>query len=122
MLCFVAAGIWTALPLILAWTSATINLPAEKRAICLAMVNAVGNLSSVYGSRIWPSTNGPRYTIGWAVTAAFLGGGMVVALLIPVVLKMVPVRLTAAEKEIEEKKEAARLQALGEEMDHRSTV
>lgn len=115
MLCFVAAGIWTALPLILAWVSSTINLPAEKRAICLAMINAVGNLSSVYGSRIWPSTTGPRYTIGWSVTAAFLGGGMVLALLIPVFIKMIPIRLTKAEQELEDRRELARQQALGED-------
>jgi MFS family permease len=110
MLCFVAAGIWTALPLILAWSSSTINLPAEKRAICLALINAFGNLSSVYGSRIWPSSNSPRYTIGWAVTAAFLGGGTVIALLIPVVLKAFPSKLTTAERVLEEKREEARHQ------------
>jgi MFS family permease len=111
MLCFVAAGIWTALPLILAWISQTISLPAEKRAICLAMINAVGNLSSVYGAQIWPSTTAPRYTIGWAVTAAFLGAGTVLAVLIPVVLRMVPVRATVAEIRLQERKEAKRIQA-----------
>jgi hypothetical protein len=111
MLCFVAAGIWTALPLILAWTSGIINLPAEKRAISLAMVNAVGNLSSVYGSRIWPSTTAPNYTLGWAVTAAFLGGGAVVGALIPVILKGIPHHVTKAERELKEKMEAMGIQA-----------
>ncbi|CAG8962346.1 hypothetical protein HYFRA_00005402 [Hymenoscyphus fraxineus] len=114
MLCFVAAGIWTALPLILAWVSSTINLPAEKRAICLAIINAVGNLSSVYGSRIWPNHTAPRYTIGWAVTAAFLGAGMILALLIPVLIKVIPNKLTKAERELEERREITRQQALEE--------
>ncbi|CAG8979490.1 hypothetical protein HYALB_00011894 [Hymenoscyphus albidus] len=116
MLCFVAAGIWTALPLILAWVSSTINLPAEKRAICLAIINAVGNLSSVYGSRIWPNTTAPRYTLGWAVTAAFLGAGMILALLIPVLIKVIPNKLTKAERELEERREITRRQALEEEV------
>ncbi|KAH6669796.1 phthalate transporter [Halenospora varia] len=111
MLCFVAAGIWTALPLILAWSSGTINLPAEKRAICLAMVNAVGNLSSVYGSRIWPSTTAPKYTLGWGVTAGFLGGAAVLAALIPIVLKAFPHYVTEAERLLQERKEAMGIQA-----------
>lgn len=115
MLCFVVVGIWTALPLILAWMSGVINMPAEKRAICLAMVNAVGNLSSVYGSRIWPSTTAPHYTLGWAVTAAFLGGGAVIAALIPVVLKAIPYYVTKAERELQERKEAAGIQAQTDE-------
>jgi len=101
MLCFVAAGIWTALPLILAWASKTIAFPAEKRAICIAMINAVGNLSSVYGSQIWPSTSAPRYTLGWGVTAGFLGGATCVAILIPVFIKFVPIRGTTAERALQ---------------------
>ncbi|KAK9485766.1 major facilitator superfamily domain-containing protein [Lipomyces starkeyi] len=104
MICFIAAGIWTALPLILAWTSGTVSLPAEKRAIVLALVNAFGNLSSVYGSRIWPSWDSPKYTIGFAVTAAFLGGAAVISLLIPVFLRYCPVTVTKAEVELEESK------------------
>lgn len=101
MLCFVAAGIWTALPLILAWASKTIAFPAEKRAICIAMINAVGNLSSVYGSQIWPSSSAPLYTLGWGVTAGFLGGATIVAALIPVFLKLVPSKGTKAERALQ---------------------
>ncbi|EFY99366.2 phthalate transporter [Metarhizium robertsii ARSEF 23] len=84
MVCFVAAGIWSALPLILSWTSNTVSLPPEKRAIVLALVNAFGNFSSVYGSRIWPKDNSPAFHIGFGVTAGFLGCGMILAALIPV--------------------------------------
>jgi MFS family permease len=103
MLCFVAAGIWSALPLILAWASKTFDFPAEKRAICIAMINAVGNLSSVYGSRIWPSSSAPRYTLGWGITAGFLGAGTLVAILIPVFSKYVPANGTRAERELKER-------------------
>lgn len=100
MICFIAAGIWSALPLILSWTSGVISLPPEKRAIVLAMVNAFGNFSSVYGSRIWPSTDAPGYRIGFGVTAGFLGGGMVVAMLIPIMCKAVNYKGTKAEREL----------------------
>ncbi|CRK22447.1 hypothetical protein BN1723_002886 [Verticillium longisporum] len=100
MLCFVAAGIWSALPLILSWTSGTVSMPPEKRAIVLAMVNAFGNFSSVYGSRIWPSTDRPAYHVGWGVTAAFLGSGMLLALVLPILCKLVDWKGTRAEREL----------------------
>ncbi|RPA87802.1 major facilitator superfamily transporter [Ascobolus immersus RN42] len=105
-LCLVASGIYSALPLVLVWTSETINLPAEKRAIALAMVNAFGNLASVYGSRIWPSWDGPGYRIGWGVTAGFLIFGSVLAAIIPVVIKKFPWKGTKAEQELEAPKRA----------------
>lgn len=90
MVCFIAAGIWSALPLILSWTSGTISLPPEKRAVVLALVNAFGNFSSVYGSRIWPTWDSPEYHVGFGVTAGFLGVGMVLAAMIPVICNMLP--------------------------------
>lgn len=111
MLCFVAAGIWTALPLILAWVTSVINLPAEKRAISIAMINAVGNLSSVYGAQLWPSKTAPGYKLGWGVTAGFLGGGAIIAALIPVIMKIFKVKITKAERELGQRKEAAGMAA-----------
>ncbi|KAJ0158672.1 putative transporter [Colletotrichum tanaceti] len=100
MICFVAAGIWSALPLVLSWTSGVISLPPEKRAIVLALVNAFGNFSSVYGSRIWPSRDAPAYHVGFGVTAAFLGAGMIVAVLMPLFIKWVDWKGTKAEREV----------------------
>ncbi|KZV88024.1 MFS general substrate transporter [Exidia glandulosa HHB12029] len=70
ILCFGAAGIWTAVPIILAYLANTISYPHEKRAISQAIVNMFANLSSVYGSFLWPSDTAPRYAMGWATTAA----------------------------------------------------
>ncbi|KAF7553347.1 hypothetical protein G7Z17_g3700 [Cylindrodendrum hubeiense] len=105
MICFVAAGIWTALPLIMTWTSGVITLPAEKRAVVLALVNAFGNFSSVYGSRIWKSNDAPGYPIGFGVTAGFLGAGMILAALIPVVCRLVDWKGTKAERELAQVRE-----------------
>lgn len=100
MICFVASGIWGALPLILSWTSGVVSLPPEKRAIVLALVNAFGNFSSVYGSRIWKTNDAPEYHIGFGVTAAFLGAGMVLAVVIPVACRMIDWKGTKAEREV----------------------
>lgn len=80
MLCLMAAGIWTALPMVLTWTGNIIQWPREKRAISFATVNAIGNLSSVYGSRIWPDWDSPRHAIGFGVTAGFLGLAILLSL------------------------------------------
>ncbi|KAH6703189.1 major facilitator superfamily domain-containing protein [Leptodontidium sp. MPI-SDFR-AT-0119] len=111
MLCFVASGIWSALPLILAWASKTIDLPAEKRAISIAMINAVGNLSSVYGSQIWPTKSAPNYTLGWGITAGFLGAGACVAALMPIFIKLVPNKLTKGELVLQERAERVAAEA-----------
>lgn len=108
MTCFVAAGIWTALPLALAWISNTINSPPEKRAIVLALVNACGNLSSVYGSRIWPDKDKPDYRMGWGVTAGFLGAATIMVLVSPLVFRLPVKELNAAAREEGPRGEEAR--------------
>ncbi|KAH7150228.1 putative vitamin H transporter [Dactylonectria estremocensis] len=102
MICFIAAGIWTGVPLVMSWTSGVISLPAEKRAVVLALVNAFGNFSSVYGSRIWKTKDAPDYPIGFGVTAGFLGSGMILAALIPVVCRLLNYKGTKAERELAE--------------------
>lgn len=101
MLCFYIAGLYTALPLILNWASEVISMPAEKRAVVVALVNSVGNLSAVYGSRLWPSSSGPRFVMGFATTGAFTGFGAILAAMIPVIFKYLPKEgNTQAEREI----------------------
>ncbi|KAF2019920.1 allantoate permease [Aaosphaeria arxii CBS 175.79] len=101
MLCFYIAGLYTALPLILTWASEVIALPAEKRAVVVAFVNSVGNLSAVYGSHLWPAKDGPKFITGFATTGAFTGFGMLLAIAIPIICKYLPEEgRTEAEREI----------------------
>lgn len=107
MLCFYIAGLYTALPLILNWTSEVISLPAEKRAVVVAFVNSVGNLSAVYGSRLWPAEDGPNFITGFATTGAFTGFGTLLAIFIPILYKFFPAEgRTKAEREILEREQA----------------
>ncbi|PVH98155.1 allantoate permease [Periconia macrospinosa] len=107
MLCLYIAGLYAALPLILTWTSETIALPSEKRAVVVALVNSIGNLSSVYGSRLWPSTDAPKYTKGFAVVGTFTGFGAILAATIPILLNYLPKEgQTKAEKAILEREQA----------------
>ncbi|KAH8923810.1 MFS general substrate transporter [Atractiella rhizophila] len=70
-LCFGASGVWSALPVMLAYASECLARPASKRAVAVAIINSLGNLSSVYGSYLWPATDKPKYEKGFGVTCAF---------------------------------------------------
>ncbi|KIY44671.1 MFS general substrate transporter [Fistulina hepatica ATCC 64428] len=71
-LCFAVGGIYAACPLTLLWVAKIIAFPAEKRAIAIAIVNALGNSASIYGSFLWPDNTGPRYVQGFATTTVFV--------------------------------------------------
>ena len=81
-ICFGGAGIWTAIPIFLSWM-VTMFDGREKRAISIALVNGFGNLASVYGSFLWPSTDAPRYPIGFGTTTGMLG----IAAMLTILLK-----------------------------------
>lgn len=62
---FAFGTIYGCSPLAKTWIATTLSHPAEKRAIAIALINALGNGSSIYGSFLWPSSDGPKYLIGF---------------------------------------------------------
>ncbi|KAH8805435.1 phthalate transporter [Xylogone sp. PMI_703] len=93
-LCFGAAGIWCCSPMTLSYLSNTISRPMEKRAVAIGIVNALANLSSVYGSYIWPSSSAPRYIPGFSVSIALMAGCVVTGFALMVLIKKYPYELT----------------------------
>ncbi|CAK3830399.1 nicotinamide mononucleotide permease [Lecanosticta acicola] len=73
-------SIYGTVPLIITWVANVIAYPAEKRAVALALANALGNVSSIYGVFLWPSSDRPRYTHGFSVTTTWMG---LIAILAP---------------------------------------
>ncbi|PPQ68912.1 hypothetical protein CVT26_001849 [Gymnopilus dilepis] len=71
-LCFAVGAVYASCPLTLLWVSGIIDHPAEKRAIAIALVNALGNSASIYGSFMWPAEDAPRYISGFAITTVFV--------------------------------------------------
>ncbi|KZT52150.1 MFS general substrate transporter [Calocera cornea HHB12733] len=69
------AGVWAPVPILLSWLSDTMRFPPEKRAFAIGFVNTLSNLSSVYGSQLYPTSDGPQYWQGHAANAAFCFGG-----------------------------------------------
>ncbi|KAJ9636590.1 hypothetical protein H2204_005190 [Knufia peltigerae] len=101
-LAFFISGLYFTLPLILTWASEVISLPAEKRAVAIAFASAVGNLSAVYGSRLWPSADAPQYSKGFTATACFTGVAAVLAGVAPILFRYLPSWPSQAELEVAE--------------------
>jgi MFS family permease len=98
---FYFSGIYTALPLILNWASEAAPYPKEKRAVMVAIISSVGNLSAIYGSRLWPKTSAPAYTMGFASMASFTGVACALAAFVPFTFKYLKTTgRTKAEKEV----------------------
>ncbi|KAG6379959.1 MFS general substrate transporter [Boletus reticuloceps] len=77
----ITSGTYTAIGIVIAWFAH--NLGSEsKRAAGIPMFMAIGQCGSVLGTRLYPTTDGPRYITGFATTCALdaLGGVIAVVL------------------------------------------
>ncbi|KAF4975473.1 hypothetical protein FZEAL_7736 [Fusarium zealandicum] len=70
---FAFGTIYGCSPLVKTWVSDVIPQPAAKRAIAIALINAIGNASSIYSTWLWPKKDAPRYVPGFATTTSWLG-------------------------------------------------
>lgn len=98
-ICFFIGGVYGTLPMILTWLTEFMPTPQEKRSVAIAAANAVGNLSALYGSQLWPDSDGPEYLPGFTAVACFSGVAALLSGLLPIVFKAFPVHKTQAEKE-----------------------
>ncbi|OBT69091.1 hypothetical protein VE03_01390 [Pseudogymnoascus sp. 23342-1-I1] len=79
LLVFIASGLWACNALALSYSSSTFgSMPNETRAIALAIVNALGNLSQIYGSYLFPSEDAPKYIKGFGVISGMCLVGVIV--------------------------------------------
>ncbi|KAL2823571.1 major facilitator superfamily domain-containing protein [Aspergillus cavernicola] len=99
-ICFYVSGVYCAFPLILIWTSETIPLPLEKRAVAIALVNGLGDLAALYGSRMWPTSDAPDYKPGFVAMIVMCAAGGVIAACMPFLLRFLPQFTTKAEREL----------------------
>jgi hypothetical protein len=100
-MCFYIAGIYVTLPLILSWVSETLALPAEKRAVSIALTNSIGASSAIYSSYLWPKSDAPEYRKGFACVTSFIGMAIIIAASLPVIFRYLPKFPTKAERELE---------------------
>ncbi|KAH7024769.1 major facilitator superfamily domain-containing protein [Microdochium trichocladiopsis] len=90
MLCFYIGALYTGIAQILNWTSEAMALPDQKRSVALAFVNSWGNLSIIWGSRLWPSGESPGYKTGFTAVAVFTGFAAVLASVMPYLFSLLP--------------------------------
>ncbi|KAG1776807.1 major facilitator superfamily domain-containing protein [Suillus placidus] len=77
----ITSGTYTAIGLIIAWFAH--NLGSEtKKATGIPMFMAIGQCGSILGSHIYPSTDGPRYIRGFAVSCGLEAFATVCALVL----------------------------------------
>jgi peptidoglycan/LPS O-acetylase OafA/YrhL len=100
-ICFYMAGVYCAFPLILIWTSETLSLPNEKRAVAIAIVNGIGDLASIYGSRMWPSSDAPDYKPGFVAVIVMCGACALIAAAMPIIFRHLPQTTPKAAREAE---------------------
>ncbi|KPI40255.1 putative transporter [Cyphellophora attinorum] len=86
--CFVfPVGAYSVNSVIIGWASSTLAQSREKRAVIFALINSLGNLGSIYGAYLWPSTDSPLYSIGFGASAGFAFGAVALAWLMRHLLK-----------------------------------
>ena len=78
-------------PLTLIWVPNILTAPAEKRAVAIALVNALGNSASIYGVFLWPATDAPRYIPGFAATTVWMALIAVLAQVMAYLFKKYPI-------------------------------
>ncbi|GFN21282.1 MFS transporter [Aspergillus tubingensis] len=82
---------------LLAWTQKTMLRPRVKRAASVAFVNAIGNLSQIFSSYLYPDDGAPRYVLAMSVNTAFCVVAIVLCLLMRVILLRANRRLDAGQ-------------------------
>lgn len=88
LLVFLASGLWACNALSLSYASSSFgSMPDETRAVALAIVNAMGNLSQIYGSYLFPSVEAPKYLKGFGVISGMCSLGIVVYIALHIKLR-----------------------------------
>ncbi|KAI0401508.1 allantoate permease [Xylaria palmicola] len=90
-------GAVTAYQIILAWVANSFPRPLVKRSACISFANLIGNSANIYGSYMYPASDGPRYLPGGAATAAVALLVAVIALVARLVLQRENKKLDALE-------------------------
>lgn len=91
LLVVMASGLWVSNALALTYASASFAMvPNEVKGICLAFINAMGNLAQIYGSYLFPTRDEPKYLMGFGVISGLCFTGVVAYLALHVLLPRYP--------------------------------
>lgn len=71
----------------LAWTAAVLGQTDEKKAVVVAIVNTLGNLSFVYTPYLWPDTDAPRFGKAMYASVGFSAGVIICAWILRLIMQ-----------------------------------
>jgi predicted MFS family arabinose efflux permease len=92
--CFIfPIGAYAVNSVIIGWASSTCAQTKEKKAVSLAMLNVAGQFGYIYGPYFWPQSDGPRYALGFGLSAGFCVLCIATVWLMRMVLKRDNVRI-----------------------------
>ncbi|KAI1337340.1 allantoate permease [Xylariaceae sp. FL0016] len=80
-------GAVSAYQIIVAWVANSFPRPLVKRSVVISIANMIGNCANIYGSYMYPASDGPRYLGGGSATACIAFVVALMALVIRLVLK-----------------------------------
>lgn len=109
---FGLGSIYCICPLTLIWVPNVIAFPAQKRAVAIAFVNAMGNSASIYGVFLWPKTDAPRYIPGFSATTIFMALIAIGAQVMAFLVKKYPNEAVDADEAVAKEIEKQRRQGL----------
>ncbi|KAF6807552.1 vitamin H transporter [Colletotrichum plurivorum] len=88
LLVIMASGLWASNGLSLSYASVSFkDMPTEVRSISLAFVNAMGNLAQIYGAYLFPSSDAPKYLMGFGVISGLCFTGVASYIALHVLLR-----------------------------------
>jgi MFS family permease len=99
-----AAGIWSALHQAFMYAATSIRAPAEKRAVVLALVHAVGGTATIVSGSMHPRMMGTRSGVNMIMSWTFLGLAILAIAVIPSLYRMDNYRGTRAERALESRR------------------
>lgn len=83
-----ASGLWVTNGLSLSYASSSFgSMPPETKAIAMAVVNCLGNLSQIYGAYLFPDTDKPKYLMGFGVISGLCAVSVFTYLVLYVLLR-----------------------------------
>jgi nitrate/nitrite transporter NarK len=83
----------------LGWIQSTIPNPPAKRAAAIGIINAMGNIGSIPGAYIYPSSYGPYYVKSFGAEFAILSFAVIIAFTLRTYLKSLNKKLDVEEQQ-----------------------
>jgi hypothetical protein len=83
----ISIGVLPPFQIILAWITSSFSRPLAKRSVIVAICGMFGNSASIYGSYLYPSSQGPRYVPAGITLACVCTACAGMAIIIRFVLK-----------------------------------